>query len=324
MKCGKCGKEIDNYAKKCPFCGAVQIIIWDENGNIVERPPQKEENIVDVKEKPEKDRLQTSKGFSGKKKNTIAKYLIVLALISAFGVFMYRAGSKKQPVENEAKPSETTAAMPSASETNQKSSITAGGPETKEETTEIQTPEELLRAEESDVPTEWENAAKPEVMSEPESETMDEILPKEHRYELVMGDFTWDEAYYNAIQRGGYLVHFDSDGEFEQVIQDLNLNTDSGRKIKIWIGGRRMPGSYDYKWINADGTYEASVLNSSDYWMNNEPSFRDTTLNLDEYYMDIFYYKSESRWVWNDAPEDIIAAISTYAGNVGYICEYEE
>lgn len=40
--------------------------------------------------------------------------------------------------------------------------------------------------------------------------------------------------------------------------------------------------------------------------------------------MNMFHMRSEDRWVWNDAPDDLIAAVNTYSGTVGYICEYEE
>ena len=59
------------------------------------------------------------------------------------------------------------------------------------------------------------------------------------------------------------------------------------------------------------------------YWMVNEPSFRDESIGQDEYYMNIFYYSKENRWVWNDVPDDLIGAVSSYQGSIAYIIEFD-
>ena len=59
----------------------------------------------------------------------------------------------------------------------------------------------------------------------------------------------------------------------------------------------------------------------SDEWKNGEPSFQDGSLA--EQYMDLFFYDGEKRFVWNDVPDDMLAAESAYSGFLGYICEYE-
>ena len=45
-------------------------------------------------------------------------------------------------------------------------------------------------------------------------------------------------------------------------------------------------------------------------------------LNLDEAYMEMFFDKTSGRWVFNDVPNDIIAAVPGYAGLVAYLVEF--
>lgn len=142
-----------------------------------------------------------------------------------------------------------------------------------------------------------------------------------NRYEIVIKDSTWTQAWQECIAKGGHLVHFDTLDEYDHV---KGLISSRYSNIKFWIGGARPAGSYEYHWINGDGTYQTAVINSPEYtslWMQGEPSFSDE--GIEEQYMNIFYYKKENRWVWNDVPNDIIAIVNTYAGKVGYICEYE-
>ena len=39
--------------------------------------------------------------------------------------------------------------------------------------------------------------------------------------------------------------------------------------------------------------------------------------------MDMFYVSKLEKWVWNDAPNDILSVAAGYSGKIGYICEYE-
>ena len=39
--------------------------------------------------------------------------------------------------------------------------------------------------------------------------------------------------------------------------------------------------------------------------------------------MNLYFFKDENRWVWNDVPNDTIAVVPSYSGKVGYIVEYE-
>ena len=144
-----------------------------------------------------------------------------------------------------------------------------------------------------------------------------------HRYVLAVEDCTWTEAYDKAKGAGGYLVHINSQEEYDYLVNEI-LDDDEIRGLKLWIGGARADGNYEYHWANTDGTFGEEVLNGAGYegfWMENEPSFRDDSIGQDEYYMNIFYYND--RWVWNDVPNDLVSAVSSYQGTIGYIIEIE-
>ena len=145
-----------------------------------------------------------------------------------------------------------------------------------------------------------------------------------HRYEYVIEDCTWNQAFQKAKDRGGYLVHFDSREEYIFVLSEIVQNELDD--IKFLIGARRDLSSRDYYWVDENNALYGDSLNSPGFWafpewMANEPSFKDG--DTVEAYMDIFYFSEQKRWVWNDVPNDILAIAPYYSGSVGYIVEYD-
>ncbi|MDR1778683.1 MAG: VWA domain-containing protein [Clostridiales Family XIII bacterium] len=159
---------------------------------------------------------------------------------------------------------------------------------------------------------------------------IDETLVEDqtiHRYEFVVKDITWEEAFAECQAKGGYLAHINSVAENEYIIQQIKASGHDN--VLFWLGGRRDAGSDKYYWVDGNNKTYGKEINSSTYWvadlwMENEPSFRDERLNLDEYYLDIFYYNARGAWVWNDCPNNILdAGADYYSGKIGYICEYD-
>ncbi len=148
-----------------------------------------------------------------------------------------------------------------------------------------------------------------------------------HRYELVVSDCTWEEAFSRAAAAGGYLVRINTQEEYETILSQIQA--ENRTEIQFFIGGRRAPASsdpYGYYWAEASGQLQGERLNNPDswcagLWMRGEPSYMDG--NSQECYMNLYFFKDENRWVWNDVPNDTIAVVPSYSGKVGYIVEYE-
>ncbi len=301
MKCRKCGETLKEGAKFCTKCGTRVEDTQAAGAPEGQLPPR--QTVNGAPQPPKKNH------------KALAAVLVGIAVIAAGGAAAWKF-QKKDPEKD----------IPEwgmdfdSEEAGQES-----GPQGPEEPDSYgQTDTERAERPAETAPAESGDAGEAAALSlETTAAAQEEEKP--HRYEVVIMDCTWEEAFLDAQARGGYLVHFDTPEEYEQVKEILSSREDA-EKLKLWVGGKRLPGEYEYHWVNTDGSFDASVLNSGPYewaWMKDEPSFRDAGINVDECYMNIFYYKSENRWVWNDVPNDIIAAVSSYKGQVGYICEYE-
>lgn len=142
-----------------------------------------------------------------------------------------------------------------------------------------------------------------------------------HQYYLVVDDVTWQEAFDDCINRGGYLAQINSEEEFQSVIQ--MIENENKQNIHFYLGGRREESGREYRWVNAENQFAGDMLNpegmawTSVHWMENEPSFVSEEEN--EMFMNLIYYKE--CWVLNDVPMDIT---QYYPGKTGYICEIDE
>lgn len=148
-----------------------------------------------------------------------------------------------------------------------------------------------------------------------------------HRYEYVRENTTWESAYFSCLEKGGHLVTFESQAEFDYVTQELKNSGLSD--VIFFIGGRRELNTKEYYWVNESNNFIGSMLNAPEAWnkgcwLHDEPSFEDTTLNIQEHVLSMFYYDDLGQWVWNDVPNDLLSVVSYYDGKLGYICEYED
>lgn len=148
-----------------------------------------------------------------------------------------------------------------------------------------------------------------------------------HRYELIVADKTWSQAYQDCLSRGGYLVRINSDEEYQAILNQIAQEKKDN--IKFWLGAKRASlDSKEYRWVYEDGSFGEEVINGNakyaSYWLDKEPSFYDESVKMDETCLNMFYLERANGWIWNDVPEDILSAVSTYKGTIGYICEYED
>ena len=149
-----------------------------------------------------------------------------------------------------------------------------------------------------------------------------------HNYEIVIKDCGWKQAFNDSRSKGGYLVRINSYEEYQYLLK--LISTYGCNSIHFYIGGCKEPDGKGYYWVDENGdTYGERLNGNPDVWCNGEwmagePSYEDPNLKIEEPYMNIFYYSGEGRWVWNDGPENIPAAVSAFSGKVGYIIEYED
>lgn len=173
------------------------------------------------------------------------------------------------------------------------------------------------------------NSISPSDNTTSEKETKNSgITPGIHNYKYLPGNISYDEAVRRAAAEGGYLVHIDSQEEFNKIASDLKNLHDSGSDvIEYYIGGRRNSGSYDYYWVDETGTTYGNPINSSLgswFWYDDEPSFEDpNNPELVEDVLALIYIKRFDQWFGNDTLTNIVGALPEFSGKVGYIVEYE-
>lgn len=300
MFCKKCGQKLKDGAQFCTNCGEKVVM---PKSTVQTEPKEHEVRHAEV---PVPEVEETYDSESADESDTSVNLLpviiigivIAVAVLAAVGYFLL--SSHRDEPEETMEPLESEQAEPETS---------PDEPE-KEDIETSTAPEEEAEPEE-------------EAPAEEPEEVIEEGI---HTYELIVSDVTWTQAYEDCISRGGHLVRINSEEEYQAILQQISQE-DKGN-IKFWLGGTRDADSHEYHWAYEDGSYGDEVLNSDDkyasYWLSGEPSYEDEAVGSQEMYMNMFYMKKEDRWVWNDVPDDLIAAVNTYAGTVGYICEYEE
>ena len=146
-----------------------------------------------------------------------------------------------------------------------------------------------------------------------------------YRYEFLVGDVTWYEAYEDCIARGGHLVTIESQEEFEILTEQL-MDQKMERYL-FWLGGMRLSESREYRWVDEAGNMGEEPLCGSDAaveyqdcWLEGEPTYQSG--ESQERFMMMFYKTDQERWVWNDVAEDLLSEAPFYEGRIAYICEY--
>ena len=142
-----------------------------------------------------------------------------------------------------------------------------------------------------------------------------------HRYTYHVEACTWIGAYSSAIEKGGYLVHIDSQEEWDHIIQEIES---LGYQDKyFFIGGRRNLNGTSYHWVEQNGVLSEVPLNDEQFWGNElwfdgEPSIE---YNGDEEFFMEMNRDLSGVWGLNDVKQNMLY----YQPNkIAYIVEYDE
>ncbi len=141
-----------------------------------------------------------------------------------------------------------------------------------------------------------------------------------HRYEIVLGDMTWEEAKQACIDKGGYLVTITSPEE-RKIISEM-IESEGKRAYCLFVGYK------SEQWLNSDGTTypEAGWHGLREY---SYPGYSSKIPICNELgygwnYIGLLKYSSETKQVYVfDAPNDLLEKLPHYSWRIGYICEYD-
>ena len=317
MFCAYCGKEMPDNAKFCPICGKAvrqqqmdEIKVYESKENI--------ENVVEGKDRGiAASSIGEKKKFQWDNKYFIMSIIGAMVICGLIGVVVrtYIKG------ENREEASAATYADGAAAgwEAGGTGSMETGMPGA---AGDMQSKEiDIGQISEPYVGDDMDSLG----AEEQSEENYDPLEGGIHTYSYIVDDCSWSQAFVEAKNKGGYLVHINSVEEYEYILGEIEaLGLEN---IQFRIGGRRDLDGDSYYWVNENNELYGEKLNDSSYWayrvwMGNEPSFVDG--EIQESCMDIYYYSKENRWGWNDVPDDIIEIAPFFSGRIGYIVEYDE
>ncbi|MCM1057569.1 MAG: hypothetical protein NC517_08180 [Firmicutes bacterium] len=152
-----------------------------------------------------------------------------------------------------------------------------------------------------------------------------------HRYELVVEDVTWKEAPRLCQKKGGYLATVTSQEECKRLQEQIISENKENITFFVGAANERVEDiPFGYRWLepeSKDGYHMLTLSNALfRFWLEGEPSYTGFTEDgreVREEYVVLFYRRSDDQCYLNDVPDDILETAPSYAGKVGYICEYE-
>lgn len=157
-----------------------------------------------------------------------------------------------------------------------------------------------------------------------------EVSVGTHNYEIIMSNGTWQDAFNECIERGGYLARIDSAEEYDKVVSMIK-SAGNPSETHYYLGGRRDSDGTEYYWVDTDNEFTGELLNSADswtsgYWFKGEPSFKDAGTGqyngIEEAYLNLFCVNGV--WYLNDGSGDFYGNYtSLLSGKIGYVMEYE-
>lgn len=152
-----------------------------------------------------------------------------------------------------------------------------------------------------------------------------------HRYEMIVEDLTWTEAESLCREKGGYLATITTWEEMERIQEQII--SEEKTNVTFFVGANSVGKDekfVGYRWLETESEAACDMLSFYNalwgFWLDGEPSYTGLTedgVEVDEDYVVLFYRKADERCYLNDVPDDILSAAPSYAGKVGYICEYD-
>lgn len=289
MFCQKCGAKLPDGAKFCGNCGAAtkpankQRSLDRQSGYGYEPQPEPRKPAVDKEAPGEKKQKYTILIGAIAGVLVLAVILFVLLVMLGDG----KENEEGQPADN-GQVQEQEEAVPEATQ--------AAEPV-------VTQPTEPVAVQ----PTE-PAATQPTV-----PETTPPVITYEYRYEIIQSDMSWSEAKAACEARGGYLATITTIEEYDKICK-LADETDL---IYLWLGAC-LPTA-DTSWSEAGWiTGESWTFEN---WYPGEPSKWDDDGAL-EYCLSMWTVKN-GPWTFNDQRNDIVAALPSITGKVGYVCEYK-
>lgn len=134
--------------------------------------------------------------------------------------------------------------------------------------------------------------------------------PKVNTYLLVEDDCTWEEAYEYCAEFGGHLVTITSEEEYAavcEVIEGCGLTY-------LWIGAT----------CEEDGTWSEWITGEAwgyENWYPGEPTGTDADGTQENCLC--LWNVNDSGWTFNDMRNNLIGAVSSASGDVGFVIEFE-
>lgn len=294
MFCKKCGTEFVQNARFCTKCGAPAPTVLPASQGVTQEKKQQTA--------PKKKRNLLAAGIIG--------FLVLAAAATIVFLAVQSQNAEDEPKRTEKKQDEVVFDAEEKQNTEET------------ETEDVQATENVVIAtEETEVTTETETTEMEEVVRILGD---DSVEPEAiHKYQIVMSDVTWSEAYLKSMEvSGGYLVHINSQEEMDAILKQI---AEEGKENGIfWIGGMRGTTGEEYHWLDTQMNMVGEALNDKAYWLEGEPSLYDASLELEECYMNMFYVKASDKWIWNDTILDLVSVAPGYSGKIGYIIEIEE
>jgi uncharacterized Zn finger protein (UPF0148 family) len=318
MFCPECGHKLDDGAVFCPNCGAKVPGVWDEKPDHTEEEPA-DAGSFDFNDK--KDSAGGGNSGGPDKKLMTAIIAVAAAVVCVLVVLIVKPGlpgiGKKE--ETASVSGANTTSVQTASDSSVKS-VSEKKSDGVKKASVTATPAPSGTAAPSSSGT-GALTGTPAPAASAQSADENGI----HRYEVVTADVSWDQAWSDALQKGGYLCRISSEEEYQAVVNAINSS--NTRATNIFLGGRDDVNQV-YHWLNRDGTFmQGDVATDAwavSHWYPGEPSHQDTADGKTIVEDRIDLIKVKNVWYLNDTTSDPIEAYpGTLSGKIGYVIEYD-